>query len=561
MLEALLHGRPRRLRTVLPDATKDLESVIEKLLHKEPGDRYQDGELLARDLERVAEGEPIRIRRQPLHVRIWRHAKKNPALTAVAAVALLCALGLVGAVAWSRIEHGKTLGLRFVNELQVAVDVAQNEAGPAAGPPGMLEALTGEPVPEAPVKSGVLAHLAAARELLPGQAERADELRDAYLGDPLPGATQLIRAGRGSEAIALLDVKIAELTSMQEDAKRLQLYVLFVSRAVARMTASVAMAREARIDLACAQLVRSGATFPKLLMAVLDWAPSRGAGALISELEARTSAGGEPDRRAAMLLLRAFAGLHRRAAGHMMDFATGYAFRKELDESATKALGEPRESARFCGLEKSLAEVAGKAIRALSDAVEFGTWADEGERLVKEQIGPRSPLLAWGALFALLRESRRGSIAAAPDSPGGAELQLRALRLLLELDPPRRLLEDFDPRYSNLVAGASDSDSTAELRALWELQLGSGERAYGQADRWVKEHLDDPHAYLARCRAAVMMGRADQAGLDSVVALQKAADPPRIQAALVAALKAAEAKAGQASEQQKWRQLREELER
>jgi len=564
MLEALLHGTPRRARALRPDAPKDFEAVLEKLLHREPSDRYQDGEELARDLLRLADGEPVRIRKQPLVVRAWRRAKKNPALTSVAAVALLSLLALAGALTWTQVEHRKSMRLRFESELQLAMDAAQNETGAVAGPPGLLEALTGMRGAEAPAGSPVLEHLDSARTLLPEESDRAEELRDAYFQDPLPRASQLIREGRGYEAVQLLDQRIAALRrggGGQSDARRLQYYGLYVARAIARMTASVGLAAEARIDVACAQVERPGALFPNLLMALLAWSPERGSSALVADLEAAAAGGGEPARKTAMALLRAFASIHRSESAHMMAFPLAYSARKALDVEAARVIGGTRGNARFAGLERQLADLGQRAVRSLSDAVELGARLDEGELLVKERIDPRSALAAWGNVFALLRERQRGAIPPNHDPSIAVETHLRALRLLLDLDPPRTLLDDLTPRLAGLVASLPENAFVLELRTLWEIQLGNGDAAFILADRWVKERSDDPRAYVARCRADVLTSRFDEASLDAVLALQACADQEQVLPELVATFKDAEGRSASAAAQQRWKRMREEFER
>ena len=563
MLEALLHGTPKRLRALRNDVPRDLDAVIEKLLQRDPADRYQDGEELARDLLRVADGEPVRIRRQPLFVRVWRRAKKNPALTAAAAVALVSLLALAGALTWTQIEHSKSVGLRFENELQLAMDAAQSEVGSPSGPPGLLEALTGSRAEEAPHGSPVLEHLAAARVMLPAQAERAEALRDAYYQDPLPSATLLIREGRGFEAVQLLNQKIATLERSrggQNDARRLQFYGLYVLRAIARMTASVGLAAEARIDVACAHVERPGALFPNILMAILGWSESSGPSALMTELEAATGAGGDRARKAAMSLLRAFAGIQRAPNAHMMPFQMAYSVRKALETHALGVMGAARGEADFVGIERQLADLAKRGCGALADAPELGKVLEEADLILKQRIDPRSPLAVWGHVFGLLRERQSGAIAATHDASTSVETQLRAIRLLLEVDPPRALLEDLVARVSGLLSGQPETGVVLELRALWEIRLGNGEAAHTFSDKWVKERSDDPRAYLARCRADVLIGRHEEASLDAVLALQACADQTQVLPRLVALFRAAETETASGLLQQRWKTLRGEFE-
>src|SRR5262245_13124924 len=142
MLQSILYGEPRRLRDVLPKPPRDLEAVLGKLLSREPQDRYQDGEVLARDLLRIADGEPVHVRRQPLLVRLLRRARKNPVLSGAivaAALLLLTTFLLLGAV---RKERGASLVSRHQNNLAAIATQIESEAGDAWGPPPLLACLT-----------------------------------------------------------------------------------------------------------------------------------------------------------------------------------------------------------------------------------------------------------------------------------------------------------------------------------------------------------------------------------------------------------------------------------
>ena len=72
VLAQVLAEEPPLLRELLPDASRDLETILMKCLEKEPAGRYQTADQLADDLEAFAQGRSIKARR-PKH-----HRASNP---------------------------------------------------------------------------------------------------------------------------------------------------------------------------------------------------------------------------------------------------------------------------------------------------------------------------------------------------------------------------------------------------------------------------------------------------------------------------------------------------
>jgi serine/threonine protein kinase/tetratricopeptide (TPR) repeat protein len=86
-----------KLRTIVPHADRDLETICARCLEREPSARYQSAHDLAIDLELWLEGRPIVARPVSPPVRVWRWSKRNPKLAG--SVAACLALG-AAAVTW-----------------------------------------------------------------------------------------------------------------------------------------------------------------------------------------------------------------------------------------------------------------------------------------------------------------------------------------------------------------------------------------------------------------------------------------------------------------------------
>jgi eukaryotic-like serine/threonine-protein kinase len=94
LLHQVLHEEPKPPRKLNDRIPRDLETICLKCLAKEPRNRYATAADLAADLGRYLAGEPIRARPVNALVRLWRWARRKPAL---ATTSSLAAGGLVAA--------------------------------------------------------------------------------------------------------------------------------------------------------------------------------------------------------------------------------------------------------------------------------------------------------------------------------------------------------------------------------------------------------------------------------------------------------------------------------
>ena len=81
----------RAVRRLDPKVPRDLETITLRCLEREPARRYDTAQALEADLRRFLAGEPIRARPVGPLGRLWRWARRKPALAGTAATGLLAA--------------------------------------------------------------------------------------------------------------------------------------------------------------------------------------------------------------------------------------------------------------------------------------------------------------------------------------------------------------------------------------------------------------------------------------------------------------------------------------
>ncbi len=88
-LRLVTETAPSPPRTIERETPRDLEIICLKCLSKEPTDRYSSAMALAEDLERWLDNRTILARPAAPPERLWRWAKRNPALAMLSAITLL----------------------------------------------------------------------------------------------------------------------------------------------------------------------------------------------------------------------------------------------------------------------------------------------------------------------------------------------------------------------------------------------------------------------------------------------------------------------------------------
>jgi tetratricopeptide (TPR) repeat protein len=104
LIAKITHAQPLSPRTLNPRIPRDLETIVLKAIAHEPRDRYKTAGDLARDLECFLEDRPIQARRTSSLERLWRWARRNRAVAALAAstLVLLAAVAVVASVGYVR---------------------------------------------------------------------------------------------------------------------------------------------------------------------------------------------------------------------------------------------------------------------------------------------------------------------------------------------------------------------------------------------------------------------------------------------------------------------------
>jgi WD40 repeat protein len=130
-IRQVLEEEPRPPSIFNKAVDRDLETICLKCLEKEPGRRYSSAAGLAADLDRWLQHEPIMVRPVSATERLWKWARRRPAIAALTAtsIVLLVALAIASTVAAVRISAGREVLRRNLYVSQIGVAFQSLEVG------------------------------------------------------------------------------------------------------------------------------------------------------------------------------------------------------------------------------------------------------------------------------------------------------------------------------------------------------------------------------------------------------------------------------------------------
>lgn len=107
VLVKLAKEDPSPLRKLIPNLPRELETIVMKCLEKDPQFRYDSARVLAEDLRRYLDGEPIQATPPTLMYTLRRKAVKHRAIVGTSIAALIAVLIFAGLWIQSRWQAGK----------------------------------------------------------------------------------------------------------------------------------------------------------------------------------------------------------------------------------------------------------------------------------------------------------------------------------------------------------------------------------------------------------------------------------------------------------------------
>ena len=118
---------PVRLAKLNREIPRDLETIVQKAIDRDPDHRYSTAGAVAADLQRFLDDEPILARQLSVSERSRRWSRKNPVIAGMLVILVAALAGLVGL--WLRSERLLAMARREAVGLQLDQAIALCERG------------------------------------------------------------------------------------------------------------------------------------------------------------------------------------------------------------------------------------------------------------------------------------------------------------------------------------------------------------------------------------------------------------------------------------------------
>lgn len=105
-LQLVSKQEPLPLRKLRPKLSKDLETICQKCLQKDPQLRYASAADLAADLRRYLNHEPIKARPVSVVERSWRQCRRHPVVSGLVVALFLALVGGITGIIWQNHHRG-----------------------------------------------------------------------------------------------------------------------------------------------------------------------------------------------------------------------------------------------------------------------------------------------------------------------------------------------------------------------------------------------------------------------------------------------------------------------
>lgn len=112
---------PVPVRSLTPRVPRDLETIVDKCLNKDPRSRYQTAGELSEDLKRHLEGRPVKARSISKPERAWRWCRRRPLIAAVVGLTILLAIFGPSAAIYQATLQNKIQVLMAEDDFDVAM--------------------------------------------------------------------------------------------------------------------------------------------------------------------------------------------------------------------------------------------------------------------------------------------------------------------------------------------------------------------------------------------------------------------------------------------------------